>query len=474
VSYGGIYRAKAIKLTGSALTAYVPQVFGDTQILIENFVGTAPSTDTMGWVAFHGGSPEFPVWIAAGVDAGSVTSQIAAAVDAAPYVKRTGDLMTGILQSNRTGAANFDGAVHVEILSNGTQIGRITRATSTTAGFVTSSDADLKENFTAIDDSLAMQWMTTITPWFFNYKDKPDVRHVGYNAQEVAAQWPNGVSNGIIVPGHGDVNARTWDENGQETTPREVWESWMMDHSKITPILHACLLTMDRKVNNRFAMNTARIAALEQVVATQAGQITALQQLAADHTTQINALLQTTAQQSTMITALQQTDATHTSQIAANTAGITKNTTDITKNTADIAANKAAITSNSQGVGTLRTDVFNTRRFVAYWQFSNTVTAPPGAGQMRTSTDNLTMWLHKVDTEGYDRAAQFTMLTAGVQIAIRSTNGRTVNFRSTAAPIDSGTYYTIPVAIVSGTNDFKGVRVEVTIRTGIWATDTPP
>lgn len=62
-SYPGIYQAKAITLTGSVLTAYIPQVFGDVQVTIENFVGTAPTTDIMGWVAFQGGNPEFPVWI---------------------------------------------------------------------------------------------------------------------------------------------------------------------------------------------------------------------------------------------------------------------------------------------------------------------------------------------------------------------------------------------------------------------------
>lgn len=521
-SYPGIYRAKAVSLTGTKLTAFIPQVFGNTSVVIQDYAG-APATG-MGWVAFHGGNAEMPVWIGADIPPSPVDAR---------YVNTTGDDMTGTLVINagtspaiilnKTGAASFDGAVHIEIRSNGTQIGRITRATSTTAGFLTSSDAELKENFTTIDDALAMQWMTTITPYFFNYKTKPDVRHVGYNAQEVAAEWPNGVANGIIVPGHGNIADRTWDLEGNETTPREVWEAWMMDHSKITPILHACLLTMDRKINARFGVGAARISALEirvtaleTTVATQATQITDLQALVATQGNQITALLQTTAQQTTQITALQQLTATHTTQIAANTAGITKNTTDIatnttniTKNTQDITANTAAIvknttdiTTNTVGIAknttdiaknttdisknttdiatnktaiaTLRTDVWYTRRFTAFWSYNVATTAPPATGQIRTNVGNTTVWVHKTDADGYDRGSQFTMLSAGVNLALRDTVGATLNLRSTGAPVDSGTYYTIPVTVVSTVGTVGKSRCEVTMRTGIWATDTAP
>ena len=422
----GVYRAKAVKLDGKALTTYVPQIFGDTSISILDIAGDPPATfPAMGWVTFQSGLSEAPVWL--GVPVGADVR----------YVNVTGDAMTGMLtinagagpniRSNITGAANVDGVVHVDIRSDGTQIGRITRATSSTAGFLTSSDEELKENIVLVDDDLALLWMRSIEPYFFNYIDKPDVRHVGYSAQRVAAAWPNGISNGIVAPGHGDISARTWDANGQETTPTEVWEAWMMDHSKITPILHAALQTMDRIQTARTALlaeHEARLDALEAAVATQASQITALQQLAATHTAQI-------------------------------------------------AANSQAILANTQRVNQLRTDVFYTRRFVAYWQFSNTTTAPPGAGQVRTSADNKTLWLHKVDTEGYDRADQFTMIVAGVEFAIRSTAGRTFTVRSTGLTVDVGTYITVPITVLSGVPD-KGVRVEITIRTGIWASDTPP
>jgi len=59
-TYDAIYRARAVKYESSVVTAYVPQVFGETAIQIVNFLGT-PATG-MGWVLFQGGNPEFPVW----------------------------------------------------------------------------------------------------------------------------------------------------------------------------------------------------------------------------------------------------------------------------------------------------------------------------------------------------------------------------------------------------------------------------
>ena len=59
-TYDAIYRARAVKYESSVITAYVPQVFGETAVQIVNYLGT-PATG-MGWVLFQGGNPEFPVW----------------------------------------------------------------------------------------------------------------------------------------------------------------------------------------------------------------------------------------------------------------------------------------------------------------------------------------------------------------------------------------------------------------------------
>ena len=331
--------------------------------------------------------------------------------------------------SNKSGPANFDGAIHFEVRSAGTTIGRITRATSTTAGFLTSSDEDLKENLGPIDDDLALQWMRTIEPLFFNYKEIPDVRHVGYSAQRVAAAWPNGVANGIVTPGWGNIEDRTWDEDGNETTPYEVWQAWMMDHSKITPILHAGLQTIDRIVTDRTAVladHEDRIASLEQIVTAQADQIAALQQ--------------------TVITL------------------------------------DASLTALQEQIVDLRAEVFYTRQATMLYDCSTATTLPPANGQVRINAAATQIYVHRIDRGGYNRQAWLDFIVAatnqksnGVRIRMRGAQGAVYELRtnSLATYTATGTYYTIPVSVVSGTVT-KGFDVELTVLTEIWAEDPPP
>ena len=92
----GLYKAKATKLDGTVLTAFVPQVFGEAPVSIRDFIGTPPTTMQMGWVSFQGGNPEYPVWF--GVQ--SMGSGLDQATADARYVDITGDTMTGALQIN--------------------------------------------------------------------------------------------------------------------------------------------------------------------------------------------------------------------------------------------------------------------------------------------------------------------------------------------------------------------------------------
>jgi hypothetical protein len=59
--YPSIYRAKAVSVTSTALTALVPQVFGDVAITVTDIIGTPESG--MGWVFFQAGKADFPVWL---------------------------------------------------------------------------------------------------------------------------------------------------------------------------------------------------------------------------------------------------------------------------------------------------------------------------------------------------------------------------------------------------------------------------
>lgn len=61
-NYPGVYRARALQVQGGVITAYVPQVFGDTPISITEVVGGMPDGPSNGWVMFESGWPDFPVW----------------------------------------------------------------------------------------------------------------------------------------------------------------------------------------------------------------------------------------------------------------------------------------------------------------------------------------------------------------------------------------------------------------------------
>lgn len=59
----GIYRARCTQVQTGHIKAFVPQVFGDTEIIISDFLtGTLP-TPGPGWVGFISGDPEHPVWL---------------------------------------------------------------------------------------------------------------------------------------------------------------------------------------------------------------------------------------------------------------------------------------------------------------------------------------------------------------------------------------------------------------------------
>ena len=160
---------------------------------------------------------------------------------------------------NKDGAAEVNGGTFFGFRTSNTSIGSITRATGSTTAFNTSSDEDLKMNILPLDDELA-EWVARIVePYLFEYKITPGDVHAGYIAQRVAAMWPQSIDLGIVSPGWGNVEDRTWDEDGNETTPDDVWRGWQMDYSKLLPVVHAAW----RSTANKLDALTARVAALE-------------------------------------------------------------------------------------------------------------------------------------------------------------------------------------------------------------------
>jgi hypothetical protein len=151
--------------------------------------------------------------------------------------------------SNRVSSADVNGGIHMQLQHSGATGGTITRTGATTVAYNVSCDEDLKNVEGPFDPELAKWILSVVVPEFYAYKTEPDALLAGYIAQRVAAAWPGAIDIGFVTPGHGDVDLRTWDDDGNETTNSEDWWPWMMDWSKIIPVLHAGWLSQQAEID---------------------------------------------------------------------------------------------------------------------------------------------------------------------------------------------------------------------------------
>ena len=86
----------------------------------------------------------------------------------------------------------------------------------------------------------------------------------------------------------------------------------------------------------------------------------------------------------------------------------------------------------------------------AEWRYSTAATLPPDAGGFRTNTTPVTaIHINKIDEAGYTRGL-LGLLVIGDVITLRFANGNTAVLEVTADIVDNGTYWTIPVSVLSG------------------------
>ena len=234
--------------------------------------------------------------------------------------------------SNKTGATNVDGVVHLSIRSNGTEIGRITRATSTTAGYLTTSDEDLKQNLRPIDDELCLLWMRSTEPLLFEYKDRPDVRHVGY-----------------IRP----------------TNRRDLAQRHRQRHRHPRPRQHRRPHLRRRRQRNH---PLRRVASMDD------------------------------GPRQTDPRPPRRTPHPRPHHHRTRTHSSTNTPTASPPSKPQVAALIDTDTALDDALEDLRVEIFYTRQMTANWQYSNTVTPPPGAGQMRTNTAITEMYIHPPTT----------------------------------------------------------------------------
>lgn len=185
----------------------------------------------------------------------------------------TRDITAACESLNKVSGGAVSGTTYAEYRLSGTVIGSITRNAATSAVlYNTSSDENLKTVIGELDPELAEYVLALVTPMMYSWNEDPDhTPNVGYIAQRVAAAWPQSVELGLVTPGVGDVSDRTFDEDGNETTPEGAWRPWMMSPGVIVPLLHASLVRTTTKLSylraefdEYKAQTEERLAALEQ------------------------------------------------------------------------------------------------------------------------------------------------------------------------------------------------------------------
>lgn len=149
------------------------------------------------------------------------------------------------IQLNKIGSGAVVNGTFINFLNEGTGMGSITRASATVTAFNTSSDEEKKQDIVEVDDELA-EWVARIVqPYMFSWKEIPDQTVMGYIAQRIVAVWPEAIEHGLVSP-------PTTDDDGNEI-------GWMVDSSKMVPILHAAWQSSARKLDAL----TKRVEALE-------------------------------------------------------------------------------------------------------------------------------------------------------------------------------------------------------------------
>jgi hypothetical protein len=159
--------------------------------------------------------------------------------------------VTFINQMNKIGAGVISGAPYISFQLSGSQIGSITRNAATSAIlYNTTSDERMKNVIGDLDPELCEYILGIVTPMMFSWKDdEGNTPIAGYIAQQVARAWPQSIELGFVSPGIGDVTDRTFDSEGNETTPEGKWRPWMIDKTVIIPILHASLVRTTTKLS---------------------------------------------------------------------------------------------------------------------------------------------------------------------------------------------------------------------------------
>lgn len=198
------------------------------------------------------------------------------------FLQTRGDTAANLQINKISTGATASGTTFATFSLSSTPIGSITRNAATSAVlYNVSSDANLKTVIGELDPELAEYVIGLVTPMMYSWNEDPEhIPAIGYIAQDVAEVWPQSVGLGMVTPGVGDVSDRTWDREGNETTPDGAWMPWQMDPKVIIPVLHASLNRTTTKLSYLRAEFDEYKATTDAAIADLTARVEALELIA--------------------------------------------------------------------------------------------------------------------------------------------------------------------------------------------------
>lgn len=171
--------------------------------------------------------------VAAGTSNGSIRSTITAA-----SIQNV---------SCRHGSAADANAESFVDFSRGSVIGSITQVSTTGVAYNTTSDERVKTVLRDLDDDEVAIILRLIAPVVFEFNEDPGNEHIGFIAQHLAATWPQFVDVGIVTVGRGEPGDEVeLDDEGNQVSAG--FRPWMVDLSKLVPLLVAGWQQLDRRL----------------------------------------------------------------------------------------------------------------------------------------------------------------------------------------------------------------------------------
>jgi hypothetical protein len=256
---------------------------GSTLFLRVSADASGASIESQGYLIVETSNVERARWVTTALLFGKTTSDLDAT---GVEIYGTGSSVLGSVRSTTAAAAiqnvycrhmssadaGGEDFVVFTRTSSATTIGSIDQVSTTGVAYNTTSDARLKTVLRDLDDEEIAEILRLIAPVVFEFNEAPGVEHVGFIAQQLAEAWPQFVDVGIVTPGRGepgdDVKQREirtpvrdangdprLDEKGQpveavtyEPVPGTEFKPWMVDLSKLTPLLVAGWQALDRRL----------------------------------------------------------------------------------------------------------------------------------------------------------------------------------------------------------------------------------